>query len=735
MNNLISRLHNVYVTSPSFNFAVLRLFGVALKFPLWSEISLLHLCNFFFLLLSWRTLFFLYIKKTALSKRTYWFKHRPNNPTLRKTIYPSFFNMSVKDTFYYDLLEISPDATIKEIRKAYKIQSIKTHPDKNRDNAEEASEKFQLVSEAYQILSDDSLRLKYDQIGREAMKSTKGNADFENATDLFSTIFGSDQFFSYIGELNLFKSVQESESLINKQDELIALEKQLKQAEEDEQEWWEFDNFTKKRLSHLKSLIIYDKETLESFDKFLKNDLKQELVNNEKTFMEQYCTHFLNDFHTFLKGNENYKFVKKTVGQDDAKEDLLLPLLSLLDALQPVIQEKISLFDEYLGLYKQEEDSSKALHEELKNKSEKGESIKLSSSLSKASHKEHNDRLKQLTNNVNGSNSQLVKCIEAFNIHIGKATESKRPENKTDKVTKSPYLAKKGKDNSSTDSALALVNGVESLNIDKTQPYVCQIQDKYDQLKANLDAENEKFVRKQKQTEEATVKTLKEALIEKLSVLTESANDEACIASFKSKMQIEADELKMESFGVQLLHTIGKVYTSKAKIYMHSHDYWRIGGWSGMFKEKFNFVKDTVEMISVGLDARAMQTEMELAKERFDKQNNKDGDAEMIDEEAPPTEEELREMETLMMGKALSAAWYGSRYEIISKLKQVCDSVLYDETISKEKQYMRAQALYYVGKVFKTTERTQKEQEEAQIYEEMFTASRNKTAKDFKNKK
>lgn len=219
--------------------------------------------------------------------------------------------MSVKDTYYYDILEIAPDATIKEIRKAYKIQSIKTHPDKNRDNAEEAILKFQLVSEAYQILSDDSLRLKYDQIGREAMKSTKGSADFENATDLFSTIFGSDQFFSYIGELNLFKSVQESESLINKQEELSLLEKELKEAEEDEQQWWEFDNFTKKKLLHLKFLIEYDMETLKDFDKLLKNELKQELVNNEKKFVEKYCTHFLNDFYSFLKRNENYKVVKK----------------------------------------------------------------------------------------------------------------------------------------------------------------------------------------------------------------------------------------------------------------------------------------------------------------------------------------------------------------------------------------------------------------------------------------
>lgn len=646
--------------------------------------------------------------------------------------------MSVKDTYYYDILEISPNATLKEIRKAYKIQSIKTHPDKNRENAEEAIMKFQLVSEAYQVLSDESLRLKYDQVGREAMKSAKGNADFENATDLFSTIFGSDQFFSYIGELNLFKTVQESESLITKQEELSSLENQLKEAEDNEQQWWEFKSFTKEKLINLKALLDYDRSTLINFDSLLKTNMKNTLVNNEKEFMEKYCSHFLSDFYTFLKGNENYSKVKKTMANEESKEDVILSLLTLLDSLQPVVQEKISLFDEYMNVYKQEEDRSELLYNELKTKAETGESSKFSTEISKASHKEHKDKLKKLMDEVNSNNLQIIKCIERFNKNIGNEMKATRPQNKSAKITKSPYLSKGEKSTTASQSALTLVNGEGAVNVDKTQPYIFQLQDKHAQLKANLEAENDKFVRKQKQAEEDTVKTLKEALIEKLCILTESSNDEACIESFKSKIQIEADDLKMESFGVQLLHTIGKVYTSKAKIYMHSHDYWRIGGWSGMFKEKFNFLKDTVEMISVGLDARAMQSEMELAKERFERQNQKDGgkpDEELVDDIPPPTEEELREMENLMMGKALSAAWYGSRYEIISKLKQVCDAVLYDESISKEKQYLRAQALYYVGKIFKTTERSQKEQEEAQIYEEMFMASRNKTAKDFKNKK
>jgi hypothetical protein len=59
---------------------------------------------------------------------------------------------------YYDLLELTVDATPDQIKKAYRKLALQHHPDKGGD-----SEKFRQLSEAYQILSDPSLRDKYDK--------------------------------------------------------------------------------------------------------------------------------------------------------------------------------------------------------------------------------------------------------------------------------------------------------------------------------------------------------------------------------------------------------------------------------------------------------------------------------------------------------------------------------------------------------------------------------------------
>lgn len=72
----------------------------------------------------------------------------------------------VVDTTYYDLLNIETSATSLEIKKAYRKAAIKLHPDKN-PNDPDAAAKFQEVGEAYQVLSDETLRAKYDKYGKQ----------------------------------------------------------------------------------------------------------------------------------------------------------------------------------------------------------------------------------------------------------------------------------------------------------------------------------------------------------------------------------------------------------------------------------------------------------------------------------------------------------------------------------------------------------------------------------------
>lgn len=99
---------------------------------------------------------------------------------------------------YYEVLGIPKTADAAEIKKAYRSQAMKFHPDKNPDN-KEAEEKFKESSEAYEILSDPDKRQIYDQYGHAGIDSQFGNggfdmhnfSHFEDISDLFGGGFSS----------------------------------------------------------------------------------------------------------------------------------------------------------------------------------------------------------------------------------------------------------------------------------------------------------------------------------------------------------------------------------------------------------------------------------------------------------------------------------------------------------------------------------------------------------------
>lgn len=69
---------------------------------------------------------------------------------------------------YYDVLGVLKSSSAEEIKKAYRKKALEWHPDKHKDNKEEAERKFKEINEAYQILSDPKKKQMYDQAGHSA---------------------------------------------------------------------------------------------------------------------------------------------------------------------------------------------------------------------------------------------------------------------------------------------------------------------------------------------------------------------------------------------------------------------------------------------------------------------------------------------------------------------------------------------------------------------------------------
>jgi molecular chaperone DnaJ len=87
---------------------------------------------------------------------------------------------------YYEVLGVERGAPAEDIRKAYKREALKHHPDRNPGDPE-AEAKFKAVNEAFQVLSDDEKRRIYDQFGHAGLEGGGfGGQGFDGASDVFA---------------------------------------------------------------------------------------------------------------------------------------------------------------------------------------------------------------------------------------------------------------------------------------------------------------------------------------------------------------------------------------------------------------------------------------------------------------------------------------------------------------------------------------------------------------------
>ena len=102
---------------------------------------------------------------------------------------------------YYEILGLKREAAPDEVKKAYRQFAVKYHPDKNPGNPE-AEKKFREGAEAYEVLSDQAKRQRYDRYGHAGMEGA-GVHDFRNAEDVmsaFGDIFGGGLFGDLFGQ-------------------------------------------------------------------------------------------------------------------------------------------------------------------------------------------------------------------------------------------------------------------------------------------------------------------------------------------------------------------------------------------------------------------------------------------------------------------------------------------------------------------------------------------------------
>ncbi|CAG9834859.1 unnamed protein product [Diabrotica balteata] len=118
---------------------------------------------------------------------------------------------------HYEVLSVSRDADDSEIKTAYRKLALKWHPDKNLDNADLAKEQFQIVQQAYDVLSDRQERAWYDNHREQILRGS--SSDFQdNSLDVFQYFtttcfngYGDDENGFYTIYRNVFEKISKEE--------------------------------------------------------------------------------------------------------------------------------------------------------------------------------------------------------------------------------------------------------------------------------------------------------------------------------------------------------------------------------------------------------------------------------------------------------------------------------------------------------------------------------------------
>ncbi|KDR80668.1 hypothetical protein GALMADRAFT_241037 [Galerina marginata CBS 339.88] len=219
---------------------------------------------------------------------------------------------------------------------------------------------------------------------------------------------------------------------------------------------------------------------------------------------------------------------------------------------------------------------------------------------------------------------------------------------------------------------------------------------------------------------EARVAMLTKKMIERIRPFVEAKDpggrDDPESNAFAERMKREVEDLKLESFGVELLHTIGNVYMMKASSFMKSKKFLGIPGFFSRLKEKGSLAKDVWGVIGSALSVRDLMIEMEKAQAKGD-----------------VAEDELRALEMDVTGKIMLASWRGARLEVIQVLREVVENVLKEPGQSEPVLINRAKALLITGAIFKSAVPDESDEERRELERMVHEAAQPKVKKHATN--
>jgi curved DNA-binding protein CbpA len=240
--------------------------------------------------------------------------------------------------------------------------------------------------------------------------------------------------------------------------------------------------------------------------------------------------------------------------------------------------------------------------------------------------------------------------------------------------------------------------------------------------KQGIDSET---IKKQREEEEKKIKELASKLKVKMEPILESVKNGHLDKTgkdweiFSKKVNEDIEDLKLESFGLDICHLIGKIYIFKSTSYLKSKKHF-VGGFhkiSSNFKQSKDTVKGMLDMLS---SANEAQNTLE-AMQQLEGVNL---------EEMDPYKR--AQYEQAVTGKFISVAWMSSKFEMQQTLYGVCNELLNDKEISPDKRKIRAEILFEMGTMFATAKRSASEEEDQQVFERLMKEANEMKARDLK---